>query len=74
MSEKNLIPSKVVEVTEATNSIIEQMKAMGLKYRDVKLLIKDRTGNKVSMTDIGYVLDAMQSIEKQFMVAYNDSV
>ena len=72
MSEKNFKPSAVEKIVTATNNIIEQMMDMGLKYRDVKLLIRDRTGNKINMTDIDLVLKAIQSIEDQFIKSQRD--
>ena len=72
MSEKNIKPSIVEKVVTATENIIEQMMDMGLKYRDVKLLIRDRTGNKVNMTDIDLVLKAISSIEAQYRKAQRD--
>ena len=72
MSDDNLKPSTVEKIVTATNNIIEQMMDMGLKYRDVKLLIRDRTGNKINMTDIGLVLEAISSIESQFMESQRD--
>ena len=66
MSENNIKPSAVEKVTDELENILEQMHRMGLTRRDLKMLIKDRTGNKVNLTDIEAVLLAIELIEEQF--------
>jgi hypothetical protein len=69
MSEKNIKPSVVEKVTEELDNILDQMEKLGLTRRDLKMLIRDRTSNKVNMSDVEAVLLAIERIEKQFRKA-----